>query len=268
MKRMTLLMEIDDLHIKLACREELKTEKISRYFEIIASGGVIVDGQINDKDRFQQILKGYLLKHKVKVKQVRIILKSEKILLKYDTILNVLEKELENAIHNNIEKYFPMDISDYTVDYKRISESRILVVALPEKIICDYISVLSALRLVLVKVDIFQNCVAKVFAKMSGNILLLYKNENKLDYIYLTNGLLHHSKEIKISEHENIAEILSRLDNQRRLHLKLDKVFILSENMESVSEYFCYNNIPCELYSEASNSISEKILSKDRKSVV
>ena len=251
LQKTILLMGIDDLYINLACRTTSKFDEQLHAFEKIDASGVILKGQVNDTERIKRIIKDYLAKHKIKIKKIYIALKSEKVMIRYMELPNIPEKELKDAIYNKLEEEFSYNLSEFVIDYTIGTNSNIMVVIVAEKIIYDYIVICKELGLTLIKMDIFQNCIAQAFAKANENMLLVDKCNDKLNLLYMSDGFIYHSRYIRSLEYQSVQAKLRQLTNHYGLHTNLRKVCMLSEGIDFVSDYFCSIGIQCEVYPDS-----------------
>lgn len=82
------------------------------------------------------------------------------------------DKEIGQILEFEAQQYFPVDLQNYTTDYKLLenvtdsegSQSRVLIVAVPNKQIEGYIQLSKLLKQQLIAIDIPANCVIKGFS--------------------------------------------------------------------------------------------------------
>ncbi len=82
------------------------------------------------------------------------------------------DKEISQILEFEAQQYFPVDLQGYTTDFKLLenvtdgegSQSRVLIVAVPNKQIEGYIQLAKLLKQQLVAIDIPANCVIKGFS--------------------------------------------------------------------------------------------------------
>jgi len=85
------------------------------------------------------------------------------------------DKEIEQILEFEAQQYFPVDLQNYTSDFKVLenvtdsdgAHTRILIVAAPNKQIEGYIHLAKLLKLQLIAIDIPANCVIKGFSYKS-----------------------------------------------------------------------------------------------------
>ncbi|PYG85644.1 type IV pilus assembly protein PilM [Ruminiclostridium sufflavum DSM 19573] len=88
------------------------------------------------------------------------------------------DKEIGQILEFEAQQYFPVDLQNYTMDYKLLenvsdgenSQSRVLLVAAPNKQIEGYIHLAKLLKQQLAAVDIPANCVIKGFSYKTDEI--------------------------------------------------------------------------------------------------
>lgn len=83
------------------------------------------------------------------------------------------DKEIEQILEFEAQQYFPVDLQNYSTDFKvlenvtdsnGVAQSRILIVAAPNKQIEGYIQLAKLLKLQLMAIDIPANCITKGLA--------------------------------------------------------------------------------------------------------
>ena len=110
------------------------------------------DGYVRDRDRFVRALKDELVKRQIAEKSVIFTLGSTKIITRDIIIPMVKDKQLPGVVEAQAKETFPMDITTYTISYKKMGEVmennvkslRLLLIAVPDNLMTNYMSVASA----------------------------------------------------------------------------------------------------------------------------
>ena len=251
MPKEILLMAIDDFHIRFACQNHSKYKKSIHHFHMISQNELVSNGHIQDTDLLKLLISEYLKTVKRKVKQVCIILKSDAILLRHMAFPHVPHKETKDAVLHALKEEFQDGLSNFNFDYIRSAKGLVTIALAPKPLIADYITLCNELRLTLIQVNPFQIRAAQAFRKTTGNLLLVYSSADKLHLLYISEGFLYDSKYVRTLSYESIQTKLNRFTNYYSLHTNLDRVYMISKNIEAVSDYFQNINIPCQLYHES-----------------
>lgn len=110
------------------------------------------DGYVRDRDRFVRALKDELVKRQIAEKNVIFTLGSTKIITRDIIIPMVKDKQLPGVVETQAKETFPMDITTYTIAYKKMGEVmvnnakslRLMLIAVPDNLMSNYMSVASA----------------------------------------------------------------------------------------------------------------------------
>lgn len=110
------------------------------------------DGYVRDRDRFVRALKDELVKRQINEKNVIFTLGSTKIITRDIIIPMVKDKQLPGVVETQAKETFPMDITTYTIAYKKMGEVmvnnakslRLMLIAVPDNLMSNYMSVASA----------------------------------------------------------------------------------------------------------------------------
>jgi len=118
-----------------------------------------------------QALGDLVLQNKVKTRRVHVIISEPDIYLRHINIPIVPENELARAIRWQAEKYIPFPIDEAIVDFQILSskvrgsenQMEIVIVALPQKLIEQYIELVKEVKLIPAVIDAAPFAVAKAF---------------------------------------------------------------------------------------------------------
>lgn len=112
----------------------------------------VEDGYVRDRDRFVRALKEELAKRQIAERDVIFTLGSTKIITRDIIIPMVKDKQLPGVVDAQAKETFPMDITTYSIAYKKMGEVmvnnvkslRLLLIAVPDNLMSNYMSVASA----------------------------------------------------------------------------------------------------------------------------
>lgn len=108
----------------------------------------IEDGYIRDKENFNKALKKELKKRSIVEQDVVFSINSSRVVTREVLVPAVKDKQIEGIVTSNAKEYFPMDISGFTISYKKLDtvqtekgkELRLLLVAVPDTLLNNYSS--------------------------------------------------------------------------------------------------------------------------------
>lgn len=148
---------------------------ISEYGIVNTPGECINDGMIIDAERLSKVISEALKINKIGGGGLVLTVTGTGVITRDIMLPKSSEQEISQILEFEAQQYFPVDLKDYTVDFKVMesigNQVRILVVAAPNKQIEGYIQLSKLLRQQLAAIDIPANCVLKLlsFSPMYSN---------------------------------------------------------------------------------------------------
>ncbi|WP_053957098.1 type IV pilus assembly protein PilM [Inediibacterium massiliense] len=144
---------------------------IQNQFMISTPSDSYENGYIKNISSLQEIIQSVLSENKIKTKHVICTVQSSTAIVREMTLPHAKESDLDAMIYFEIEKYIPVKLDQYVVEYKiletfkeeDIEKQRILVVALPKKIIERYLELIQSLQLKPIALDLHFNGIMKAF---------------------------------------------------------------------------------------------------------
>lgn len=124
------------------------------------------DGQIKDKDKIGQAIKGQLDANGITNKNVIFILTSTKVVNREVMIPFVKDAKIKGIINANSSEYFPVNIEDYIVSHTvletvtaedKTKQLRVLAVAAPTVMVKSYYDLASSIGLIVNAIDYIGN---------------------------------------------------------------------------------------------------------------
>ncbi len=167
-QKMVLGIEFDDLYVKFLYgkKGEPFVPCNRTRIDLDEGLGVITDGVLNDKDAIRTIIADYVKAHNVhKNVDIRLLIQSSKMLVRYINMPNIPEKETAQYIRGNKDLYMPPD-DEYVFDYKisgNDTRKSIMLFCLPAALINAYLFLLGEMRLHVSAVGTYPACLAAVF---------------------------------------------------------------------------------------------------------
>ncbi len=130
------------------------------------------DGQIQDLDALAKAITNAIIKNKIKTKKVVFSVQSTSSIIREFLLPFTKPKELKSMLGFEIEQHLPIKQEEYVIEYKILEEFldsnnikrvRVLVAALPKKIVESYFELAKILSLKPIGLDIHADIVAKLF---------------------------------------------------------------------------------------------------------
>lgn len=172
---------------------------IEKHTEKPIPAGVVVSGQIYDKEALIEILK--TLKKELKLGYVKVSLPEEKAYLFTAKIPHVKQKELRSAIESKIEENVPVPPNELLVDYKLIDISQpdyfiVAVSNLPISLIDLYVDIFQKVDLPLLSLEIESQAVVRALIpretqKDLGAVLVVNFGLEKVGLYVAVDRLVH-----------------------------------------------------------------------------
>ena len=201
MAKKVLTIETGEWWTKVALTDPYKkSAQIHDLFYFKTPEKAVEDGYIRDRDRFLAALKEELAAHKITETNVIFIINSTKVIVREVSIPFVKDKQLPAIVETQAPEYFPMDISSYTITYRKMDEStdengkkmlKLLLIAVPDNVLSNYMSLAEAGGFDIESFEYIGNS-ALSFANshFSGNCVLVQLEENETIISILINKKL------------------------------------------------------------------------------
>lgn len=177
---------------------------------------------IMDEDYISKVLTDFLSIRKIKSKNVSLGIKGHDIIIRHLQMPVMSDKQLKQAVKYELQQYLTMDLSDYSVGSKKLSEiicngkrtMDVLLVAAPMKKINDYLNLITKVGLRVKLIDIFANSITAFFKSdekaIKDSLALLDIGFSSSSIILIEGSKLFFQKEINIGS----KHILESLDDK------------------------------------------------------
>lgn len=144
----------------------------------------IKDGNIIDMNTLVNVVNGFLDKSKFKGKKAIITLDYPTIISREIILPLAKEEDLDEMVNYEIDEYLPINLDDYIIDYKTrekfdddgTTKLKLLVAAMPKKIVEGMFRLLEEVDLHPLALDISSNSLSKLLSKR------LNINNERIDY--------------------------------------------------------------------------------------
>lgn len=179
-----LVIDIGNEQIKIANLARGKDNvKILQHAIVPTPENSIQDGIILDKVALNNAIKLVLKEKKIKNKRVVFTISSSKIITREVDFPDLKPNKLRPIVENSAHEYFPVNLSDYCVDYV-VSDSvenngekslKINIIAAANSLVSEYVELADLLDLRLIGIDYAGNSLTKFINKeqLSGNKMIL-----------------------------------------------------------------------------------------------
>jgi len=180
---------------------------LDKYVEKVLPKGVIVSGQINNKDEVIKVLTE--IKKDLNIDYMKVSLPEEKAYLFTAKIPIVGQEEVRGVIESKIEENVPVSPSELVFDYKLIDHRLkghldVIVSALPIHLVDLYTEIAEKSGLTLLALEIESQAVARALlptTKLDGVIIVHFGVEKIALYIVCF-GIVHFTSTIPINSYE------------------------------------------------------------------
>ena len=167
--------------------------RIRKSIEFATPEGAVEDGYVRDRDSYLYTLKREMKAGKFKKGFLVFTLNSSRVLSREVTLPLVSYRMLPGLIESGKEEYFPVDVSNHEIAYtvlevdKKNKTRRLMLYAVPKKLVEQYIELADKLKCKLVAIDFAGNSVsqwirrcARPVLKENLNILMQMNDQNTL----------------------------------------------------------------------------------------
>ncbi|HAX72925.1 MAG TPA: pilus assembly protein PilM, partial [Firmicutes bacterium] len=154
--------------------------KVSKWFKVETPVGAIVDGKIMDKISLVNALEQGLKLYKLKATDAICVINSTQIINRELLIPVVADDEVETVVRYEIQKFLPINLDDYLVQYVKLGEVevngamkyRLNIITFPQKMGYAYYELMKELDLKPYVLDVSYNAIGKLcnYTKMLNTV--------------------------------------------------------------------------------------------------
>lgn len=143
------------------------------------------DTYAQDFEKVAEVIKSALKKEGIKEKQTIFSIYHSRMITREVELPNLPKAKLEKVIGANLQDYFPVDVTDYLVGHtiletsKEDNKAKVLLVAVPQQLMSQYMTLCKHLKLDLVGIDYQENSIAHFASlqKFAGTHMLIHIGE-------------------------------------------------------------------------------------------
>lgn len=249
-------IDIGSFNIKVVeCQQNNGKMEIVNYAITRTPDNSVVDGKITNEEKIVGAIKELLSKNFIKTKKAVGLISSSAVVTREVNIPKMKEAEIDKYIQIDSQQYFPMDLSEYILDYKILEETAgvegpeyvILLTAVPEVLVTNYIKVIESLKLELEAIDIIPNVISKYVTnyltnkadKMGNTIAVIDLGAQSTNISIISNGILQFNRMIPNGSNEITQAIGSTFklsyEEAEEYKLKNAEIVLESYNKENLS---------------------------------
>lgn len=227
--------------------------KIRKSIEFTTPEGAIEDGYVRDRDSFLHVLKREMKAGKFRSGYLVFTLNSTRVLSREVTLPLVSNRMLPGLIESGKEEYFPVDVSNHDLAYtilevdKKNKTRRLMLYAVPSKLVTQYMELADKLKCKLVAVDFAGNSVsqwirrcAKQTFKEPLNILMQVNDQNTLVTI-IENGNPVLQRNVNFGT-RNVLDAVRNVYQEEEL--SYEEAYDKLSTGELISESFAVDELP------------------------
>ena len=167
-----LVLEFGYSNIKLiVATVDGRNVKIKRMDLIPTIEGSILGGRIIEADKVAGQISNHLIQNNIKAKKTILTITGSAMLMREVAVHNHNKSVIKSFIDIEASNFFPIDLSTCVIDYKIIpyepddKDYKILLLAIPNEIIDEYLSVTKILGLKVSVIDFTSDSIARLYSK-------------------------------------------------------------------------------------------------------
>ncbi len=175
-----LALQIDNGVTQIAeLRVRAKSISVIQSFSLLTPAGTVEDdGTLVANASFAALLREQIRAHGIKTDRGVFCVNSDRIISREITLPNIKRAQILTMINTNAQDYFPVDVSDYKLDYsvqEQVDENgtkmlRVLARAVPKPLIASYYELAKMMEIGIVAIDISGNSVLQAVGINPGMI--------------------------------------------------------------------------------------------------
>lgn len=245
-------LDIGEKYIKIVSGKFLKDKLIiDDCIEAETPKNSIIDGKISNKYMLKEALANIIDEAGLSGKSAVVTTNSSQIINREVIIPKVEESELETVIRYEIQKYLPINLNNYEIQYifKEIiindnNENWVLsVIAFPKNIVKEYYDFLEEINLNPYALDITYNSIRKIYnhsfkKDMQGTVAFIDMGVESTNVSIFKEGKIDFTRIIK-----NGKSGIGLLESYYRVERKKLYIDELTKELERVFKYYSNKNV-------------------------
>lgn len=169
-KKQYLAVDIGNRNIKIAYGAAGKEKIVITEYDIIDTpSNAIKDGKIINTRILVDAIVEALKKNRIKAGHLVLNITGTSVITRDIMLPKSSDQEIERMLEFEAQQYFPVDLENYVVDFKVLEDvttpegvqNRVLLVAVPQKQVEEYMKLPGLLKMDLTAIDLPANCMSK-----------------------------------------------------------------------------------------------------------
>ena len=250
--------------------------KIRKSIEFSTPEGAVEDGYVRDRDSYLHALRREMKAAKFPRGYLVFTINSTRVLSREVTLPLVSYRMLPGLIESGKEEYFPVDVSNHEIAYtvlevdKKNKTRRLMLYAVPRKIVEQYIELADKLKCKLVAIDFAGNSVSQWIRRCSKpvlpenlNVLMQINDQNTLVTI-IDNGQVALQRNVNFGT-RNVLDVVREVYQQEEM--SYEEAYEKLGSGKLISETFAVEELPMtameyadwKLLNEARQQVTEAL---------
>lgn len=218
-----LSIEFRDNQIRIVVGKVDKNKLIIKNnFSIDLPDNIYEDGKIIDSSQLSYILKRQLEINKVRVKNLHVILDTDKMIIREIVLPSVVEDNHERFLNYHLEDFIPIKMDEYIIEHMVVDSlfnhesTKLLIMAAPKKLIEEFHKLLLNLKLNPLVLDIVPNSISKFLSynEEFENVATIGIDYSRTNIIICNQGQLRYCRTLEVG-YGKLLEHLKDLDLDR-----------------------------------------------------
>lgn len=193
-----LVIKISEMYTTI---DVVPKKKVTKSYTLTTPVSTVQNGDIVLRDKISALITDFIITENLtQHTEVFFLIDSNKIFSKIEQLPNLSNAKIDTAVKYNAPKWFPVDLSDYTVIHtagKPVNKKRnIHISAVPNSIIACYKNIAERISLELVGIECITDIQIKALGSKDG--LFLNVDADALHFMLLEKGNLSYLKTVPI----------------------------------------------------------------------
>ena len=175
--------------------------------------GTLVDGEILDAFTLEEVLKELYAKEGIRSKEIAFAISGNAVISKKIAIPKTSIPELNNQLSVIAAQYIPFATNEIRLDYQLTPQMELILVAVKQKFLDAYLSVIEAADLKPVTVETMASALANIYAvNHSENALLIHLGACWTQWVLVENGLAVFDRNLPIGGNHITEDLREKLN--------------------------------------------------------
>lgn len=230
-------------------------QKVAKGYRLLAAGSAalpaeaVEDGVLNEAEAVGKVVSVLLKNLKIRNRKVGISISGYSVIVKKINLETMSDGELGKHLATEAEQYIPFDVNDVYLDFQRLPSKKpgsdrddIMLVAAKKDVVNEYLTLLSALKLNPVLVDVDGFALSNIWSVNAGNEVntaLIDIGASKMNINIIADGVSVLARDVVVGSEQLTNQIAVALDLEydQAEQIKIG-VLPVSEDQEKVRSIF------------------------------